>query len=175
VFIPLGGSRQGLPATVRNLLITMILGGLWHGATWHFVVWGLYWGVALVGYHQARAWLPVQRGVPLAVAGWLVTQLTVLIGWVLFRAETLSDAAVMLRTMLLITPASDDVTIGHAIVVLATAALALLVPLVRNIGWRLYYPPRFRPVLVGAGLALVVAYVVIAEPPTAQRFVYFQF
>jgi alginate O-acetyltransferase complex protein AlgI len=175
VFIPLGGSRQGLLRTVRNLLITMALGGLWHGAAWHFVVWGLYWGGALAAYRLARAWLPVPGGLAAALAGWLITQVIVLIGWVLFRSKTLTEAGSILTTMFSITPASEEITVGQAIVVLAVTALALLVPLIRTNGWRPACPPLLRPVLIGAALALVVAYAVVAEPPTAQRFVYFQF
>jgi alginate O-acetyltransferase complex protein AlgI len=175
VFIPLGGSRHGLPTTIRNLLITMALGGLWHGAAWHFVVWGIYWGIALAVWSLVRAWLPIPPGLLAVVGGWAVTQLIVLVGWVLFRAETLADAGSMLRSMFSATQATDEITIGQSIVVLAAAALALLLRLIQHTDWRPAWPPLLRPVLVGAALALVVAYVVIAEPPTAQRFVYFQF
>jgi hypothetical protein len=77
--------------------------------------------------------------------------------------------------MLSATPATEEITIGQCMVVLAVAGLTLLVPLIRDTGWRPSLPVMLRPVLVGATLALVVAYVVIAEPPTAERFVYFQF
>jgi len=89
LFIPLGGSRGGRLATLRNLAITMFLGGLWHGAAWTFVVWGLYHGALLAIHALLRplTWLPRAR--PVGVA---VTFLSVVIGWVFFRSATLTQA-----------------------------------------------------------------------------------
>src|SRR5690242_21641468 len=55
LFIPLGGSRDGEWHTARNLFLTMALGGLWHGASWNFVVWGMYNGLLLIGHRAFRA------------------------------------------------------------------------------------------------------------------------
>ena len=55
LFIPLGGSRLGLPRTMVNLVVVMAIGGFWHGARWNFIVWGLYWGVLLAIYHALKA------------------------------------------------------------------------------------------------------------------------
>src|SRR5438045_339039 len=96
LFIPLGGSRGGTLMTARNLAITMFLGGLWHGANWTFVIWGLYHGCLLAGYQliRQRGWLPrsdvVARG---------LTFFSVVVGWVFFRSETLPKAAHILRAM----------------------------------------------------------------------------
>jgi alginate O-acetyltransferase complex protein AlgI len=175
VFIPLGGSRHGLPRTVRNLLITMVLGGLWHGAAWHFVVWGLYWGVALAIDRLVRPFLPARRSPATAVTGWIITQLVVLLGWVLFRAESLADAASILRAMLTYQPASDALAANATLYVVTVATLLLLGSIV--VRWRSWpaLPAPLRPVVVGAALALAVAYAAVAEPPTEQRFIYFQF
>ena len=100
LYIPLGGNRGGAARTARNLLLTMLLGGLWHGAAWTFVAWGALHGAALVAQRLlaplgARlALLPA--GAPLAAAlGRLLTLAVVVAGWVLFRAQTLGDAAVV--------------------------------------------------------------------------------
>jgi len=89
LYIPLGGSRCGAKKTYRNLLIVFFLTGLWHGAAWQFIVWGLYHGLFLVaerlGLGKALQKLPR----PLQH---LYTLLVVLVGWVFFRAETLPDA-----------------------------------------------------------------------------------
>lgn len=58
LYIPLGGSRHGLGHTCRNLMITMLLGGLWHGASWNFVLWGFLHGIALVVHRLWRTYLP---------------------------------------------------------------------------------------------------------------------
>ena len=94
LFIPLGGSRGRLRKVVRNLFVTMFLGGLWHGAAWTFVVWGLYQGALLAVnalWRQASRWrLPHL----LAVA---VTFFAVHMGWVLFRAPNFERAAAIYR------------------------------------------------------------------------------
>jgi alginate O-acetyltransferase complex protein AlgI len=96
LFIPLGGSHGSRVKTLRNLGVTMLLGGLWHGASWTFVVWGLYHG-SLLGGHAAlrsRGWLP--RSKPLGIA---TTFILVVIGWVFFRAASLPEALQMLSAM----------------------------------------------------------------------------
>ena len=85
LYIPLGGNRQG--KQTRNLMITMLLGGLWHGAAWLFVIWGAWHGLLLVVFHglKKRGWLPSNDHV---VGHWFNRQLTflmVIIGWVFFR------------------------------------------------------------------------------------------
>jgi len=90
LFIPLGGSRGRIGATVRNLFITMFLGGLWHGAAWTFVAWGLYHGLLLAVH---ALWKALARGFAmpwlLAVA---ITFVAVHLGWVLFRAPSFERA-----------------------------------------------------------------------------------
>ena len=89
LFIPLGGSRGGLLKTVRNLFIVMLLGGLWHGAAWTFVLWGIYHGV-LLGLHAMWRHADARRLPALvAVPG---TLLLVIVGWVLFRAHSVPQA-----------------------------------------------------------------------------------
>ncbi len=93
LYIPLGGGRGGAWKTRRNLLITMVLGGLWHGAAWTFVVWGVYHGVLLVVYRAAdrvavvRRWLlgpsPAAR-----VLGWAVMFHLTCYGWFIFRSRS---------------------------------------------------------------------------------------
>jgi alginate O-acetyltransferase complex protein AlgI len=96
LYIPLGGSRVGANWLVyRNLMITMLLGGLWHGANWTFVVWGGYHGVLLCLYKLfGRFW----DGLPVVLqrAG---TFFLVTIGWVFFRSDSFSVAAGMLARM----------------------------------------------------------------------------
>ena len=99
LYIPLGGNRKGSARRYANVMITMLLGGLWHGAGWTFVLWGGLHGAYLVIYH---AWQSVTRGRitiwrPIAV---LVTFLAVLIAWVPFRAPNLSTSIAMYKAML---------------------------------------------------------------------------
>jgi hypothetical protein len=98
LYIPLGGSRGGTAATSRNLLLTMLLGGLWHGSSWNFVLWGGLHGAALAIqglWHRSRRG---RTGLP-AGLGWALTLLFVTTTWVLFRARTPEAALTMLGKM----------------------------------------------------------------------------
>jgi D-alanyl-lipoteichoic acid acyltransferase DltB (MBOAT superfamily) len=94
LYIPLGGNRLGERRTYLNLMLTMVLGGLWHGAAWQFVVWGAIHG----GYLGAERWIKERwqpRGFPLAVVAagqWLLTFVIVCVAWVFFRAPDVSFA-----------------------------------------------------------------------------------
>ena len=95
VYIPLGGNRKGELIRLQNLMITMLLGGLWHGAGWTFVVWGGLHGFYLVVNHL---WRKTRWKVPQFI-GWAVTFIAVVVGWVFFRSQTVTDAIILLKGM----------------------------------------------------------------------------
>src|SRR6202165_983173 len=107
LYIPLGGNRLGEPRRYINLIVTMLLGGLWHGAGWNFLIWGGLHGVYLCINHLWRAWrndasqssvsVPVARA--LTTLSWAVTFLAVVIAWVFFRAKTATGAWRMLGSL----------------------------------------------------------------------------
>jgi D-alanyl-lipoteichoic acid acyltransferase DltB (MBOAT superfamily) len=97
LYIPLGGNRRGPVRRYVNIMLTMALGGLWHGAGWTFVLWGLYHGLLLLVNHAWRNWRGNRRlAAPLCL---LLTFLTVVFGWVLFRSESLTAARLMVEGM----------------------------------------------------------------------------
>lgn len=106
LYIPLGGNRRGEARRHANLIVTMLLGGLWHGAGWTFVIWGAWHGL-LLALHSAwsRALellnirLPAAAAMPMRVAGWALTFLSVVVGWVFFRARDLPSAWATLEAM----------------------------------------------------------------------------
>jgi alginate O-acetyltransferase complex protein AlgI len=111
LYIPLGGSRKGTSRRYTNLMITMLIGGLWHGAGWTFVFWGALHGMYLCANHGWRAltsrWtisLPPLLAKPLAVG---LTFFAVVIAWVFFRAETFTGALLMLQSMFDLAGGSD--------------------------------------------------------------------
>jgi D-alanyl-lipoteichoic acid acyltransferase DltB (MBOAT superfamily) len=107
VYIPLGGNRKGTTQTYRNLFLTFLIGGIWHGAGWTFAVWGAIHGVAVV-FH--RIWHKTGIVIPHSAA-WVLTFLFVNTTWVYFRAESLADANTVLAAMA--SPAAFDIgTIG---------------------------------------------------------------
>ena len=100
LYIPLGGNRGSAAATRRNLMITMVLGGLWHGAAWTFVIWGAIHGVAQSVEHWRRS-LRSARGLPdppdTARRRWarrIVTFNVVCLAWIFFRADSFGSAGV---------------------------------------------------------------------------------
>lgn len=95
LYIPLGGNRRGKFNQMKNIVITMTLGGLWHGAGWTFVAWG-----ALHGFYLAinHAWRRTGIELP-GLLKWALTFVCVVIGWVFFRAETMNDALSILYAM----------------------------------------------------------------------------
>jgi D-alanyl-lipoteichoic acid acyltransferase DltB (MBOAT superfamily) len=104
LYIPLGGNRKGEPRRYLNLLITMVLGGLWHGANWTFVIWGTLHGVFLsLNYlwRSIKERLGLKPGTSRlsAFGAWSLTFLCVCIAWVFFRAETVADARSILSGM----------------------------------------------------------------------------
>lgn len=94
VYIPLGGNRFGTFRTLNNLMITMILAGLWHGAAWTFVIWGIYHGILLVGHRCFTLFVhsdsrnPFFKGL-VSVSSKFITFVFVLYGWLIFRVQNL--------------------------------------------------------------------------------------
>jgi alginate O-acetyltransferase complex protein AlgI len=121
VYIPLGGNRGGVAAVYRNLLTTMLIGGLWHGANWTFVIWGAYHGVLLCIERIFRCeWERVWR--PLRL---IFTFALVVIGWVFFRSTDLTMAAALLHRMFAWSPAPfTAITASRTLLVLLAAAAA---------------------------------------------------
>jgi D-alanyl-lipoteichoic acid acyltransferase DltB (MBOAT superfamily) len=98
IYIPLGGNRKGKFRTYLNCFLTMLIGGLWHGAAWRFVLWGGLHGLGLVVHKALRTPLnKIPNTWPVKALSWLVTFCFVSTLWVLFRADTLSDALTILH------------------------------------------------------------------------------
>jgi alginate O-acetyltransferase complex protein AlgI len=168
LYIPLGGNRGGRLLTYRNLMITMVLGGLWHGAAWTFVLWGAFHGLGLVSEHalggriRVPAWLK-----------WLLTFHLIVFGWILFRSQSLSLVGEFLSRLFTPGPATLwTVPVVSAIVVVVALQLLPPKPLER-FEVRL---ERLRPVLLGTGLAVVIAFVGATVPSQGvPPFIYFRF
>jgi alginate O-acetyltransferase complex protein AlgI len=103
VYIPLGGNRKGKLRTIFNLTLTMFLSGLWHGAAWTFVLWGLYHGLLLLLHAQVgsrlRAKLSSADGALIRLGSWLWCFHLVAFGWILFRAKDLEQFSTVVRSI----------------------------------------------------------------------------
>lgn len=176
LFIPLGGSRCGEWRTRRNLLLTMLLGGLWHGAGWNFVLWGGLHGTAQIVHRSwsrsPRRWIQVLRGHRLWLpVAWLLTFHTVCLGWVFFRAGNFSQGLEVLQGLGRPGPAIA----WQAWALVAVGVLAQVLP------WRRWAPlaqdwmGRLPSPALGAATAVAVLAIDALGPIGVPPFIYFQF
>lgn len=193
LFIALGGSKEGKWKTARNLFWTMALGGLWHGASWNFVVWGVYHGLCLIAHRQFQG-LKAQFG-PLKsfteTALWryfsiLLTFQVVCIGWVFFRVQDIGVAFSMVKKMVLLRPIYAQ-SEGHAFLVLKetlpvivlitlfmVAALLLLNLPVSYLNEKKVFE-KCPAVLKAAFCTVLILAMVTFQPDNSAPFIYFQF
>lgn len=169
VYIPLGGNRFGELRRGANLMATMLIGGLWHGAAWTFVVWG---GLHGAGLATQRLWSRCGIGIP-KWASWLMTFAFIVALWVLFRAATISDAWFMWSRMIW-APAAGWINPLWACAIGVGLAFAIFV---REPAWLRDKPAALiqKPMFAGA-LGLVFAACILAvEILNSRSFLYFQF
>ncbi len=172
VYIPLGGSRRGSIKAYRNMWVTMLLSGLWHGASWTFVGWGAVHALYL-SVERATSWPTKLRSMPWGEPlGVVATFLLVVIGWVFFRAESFGQAWLVLLQLMSV----HDLNFALAQALIVPKALLLTVGM---IGWHIgtllgpevRWDHRFwQPVAYG----LLLAACVFLRGP-GQAFIYFQF
>lgn len=171
LYLPLGGGRGGLWSSSRNVMITMLLGGLWHGAAWTFVAWGALHGAVQVIERVWRHFLEGRASVP----HWLGVILTfhvVCLGWILFRAESFPLAMEMLAG--LARPGPVEVLTPFLLtLIVGGLAMHWLPPrAVEGLAARLQAAPSLTlGVLVGLAIVLVEA----VRPEGVAPFIYFQF
>lgn len=101
LYVPLGGGRRGPSRQAVAVTVTMLLGGLWHGAGWSFLLWGALHGLFIVGNHLLRrsAWLPAEPSAGLRLIFWAATFLLVSLAWIPFRATDLATAAAIFSAL----------------------------------------------------------------------------
>jgi D-alanyl-lipoteichoic acid acyltransferase DltB (MBOAT superfamily) len=176
LYIPLGGNRRGPARRYVNMLITMILGGVWHGAGWNFLLWGAYHGVLLTGCHlwREQGW---------RMPAWLARSLTfvaVLFGWVLFRAADLGQARGLFAAMT--RPSSwrlehlaSDLQLDHLAALLALVAFVNFAPTTK--AWIESRELNWRHALLIALLFSVALFFIrdVSLHFAKSEFIYFQF
>jgi len=169
LYIPLGGNRKGTLLTYRNLMLTMLIGGLWHGAAWTFVVWGAYHGLLLIAYRLcSSAWDPLPARVRR-----ITMFLFAVIGWVFFRSTSFGMAWTLLAKMFV--PTAGAVSVGSGFAMLLGGALwwALAGPNAFDLDGSVQW--RWRPQYTYAVAAAIGACLAIMAGSGASPFLYFQF
>lgn len=182
LYVSLGGNRAGNARTLINLMTTMVLGGLWHGAAWTFVVWGFLHGSWLVAHRLLQPWLPKPQttltGGAYAAISWLCSMAIVWVTWVFFRAGSMTSALDVCARMAGITGSEGAPPEVRGYVWLLTALTCMLVLLESRIviaceagleRWS-----RVTPLLRGCVYAFAVLCLVFFGGST-QRFIYFDF
>jgi len=186
LFIPLGGSRANASPrwhswlTARNLLITMTVGGLWHGASWTFVVWGMLHGLLLIAHRCFRAWAEARPGLDRAlrtVPGTLLrvvaTFFLVCLGWIFFRATTFPIALTMIGQLF-----HSHAGLAPPLTAASFWALAMVVVLCHVVALRGLWNRlalRLPEPVLGIAYAAVLTLALVLAPGAGKAFIYFQF
>jgi alginate O-acetyltransferase complex protein AlgI len=181
VYIPLGGNRQGVRVTYRNLWIVFALAGFWHGASWTFLIWGLYHGTALV-IERRRGWAVVTTEPGRRVARRALTLLIVVAGWVLFRAPNLGTALVFLQHMAIpdfagLTDVVSASLTNQRLAILLLAALVFLLP-ARSVTGRYLESVQSKPATVlrvGVMTVGLLYAALLVTTGTFSPFLYYRF
>lgn len=177
LYIPLGGNREGVLMTNRNLLITMLLGGLWHGANWTFVMWGAYHGLILILNHWMNTFFRNRIHLPSIVKILIVFHLA-LIGWIFFRAESLTDVRLVFAQVGQDMTGLFTVKYWEAIHEEYSFLFVILFMAVVGHGIAAWTRPSFWWSLpdwvLAIGVTLLI-FVIIVFAPDNQPFIYFQF
>jgi alginate O-acetyltransferase complex protein AlgI len=170
IYIPIGGNRKGRARQYVNIIITMLLGGLWHGASWTFVVWGGLHGVMLAFEKAAGNYLNWQNKWLLALR-WCITMVFILVTWVFFRAQTFADAFYMVRRMFF------DFSAGIQWIYPYLVIYGIIVIIAHYVGRNKadYVFVDLRTVAGLTALCLAILFVLVMAPQATQPFIYFQF
>lgn len=176
LYVPLGGNRGGGLFTLRNLMLTMLLGGLWHGAAWTFVAWGAFHGLMLVLERVSKPMIDATSrllGGFGAVLGGVLTLLGVLIAWVWFRAPDFAHAAKIHAAMFVPSTPSSVLSAEAKIALVVFAAMWLMHWLLRHHDLRRWLLQRGAVSLGVLWAMLIVA--IVLSPGVSRAFIYFQF
>jgi len=194
LYIPLGGNRHGPVRRYVNLLVTMLLGGLWHGANWTFLLWGLLHGIGLTVNHLWRGlapagWQGMQTRPAARAVAWLATMTFAVVCWVSFRAGSLDAAGSLYAAMAGLSAGDPDAVpmeARHILLLVIAMLVCLLLPntnqvfgiAVRGIRLQAPWPPlvfdyRLADFLVMAGMMLASLYYLLINAPS--EFLYFDF
>ena len=179
LYIPLGGNRRGPVRTRVNLMITMLLGGLWHGASWNFVIWGGLHGTYLVGYHSWREWR-ARHGITGdsreasalgAVASAIGVYVLVTFTWLFFRSHDMATTSAYLAGLFSFQPGGEGAIVPVLVLALMTMCIDVPQALSENEHMLVEWRPAVRAAFVAAGLLLLLLSGNVGNEP----FIYFQF
>jgi len=174
LYIPLGGNRGGLWSTLRNLMLTMLLGGMWHGASWNFVMWGGLHGAFLVVHRLTMGGRVDDSGLRWRDIPTIVVTFSVVhVAWVFFRADTFTDAFTLLKRIA--TFAGGRTSEADLLLIAILGGVTLGVDLFTRIQPNPIRILQRYPVLAGAGVTTAIAAIIVFSGGTPEPFIYFRF
>lgn len=180
LYISLGGNRKGNLITFRNLMITMILGGLWHGANWTFVVWGFYHGLLLVLYRLIGPFIPEpknERAQKIVKVVKIVFFFhLVCLGWLFFRAESLTQALHMIQALAFNFRLDSIFSLSDVLKSLIFFTFLLIIAQIyeyrKNDLLAIF---QLRPAVQMAAYLVILYAILLLGVTTGEEFIYFQF
>ena len=174
LYIPLGGNRGGKLFTYRNLMLTMLLGGLWHGAGWNFIIWGGLHGIALIAHRECSKLcqnLPFLNPI-LKVIAPLLTFYWVCFAWIFFRAIDFSTALVVVKSFVFFEAVGSQELNHFLLVLLVLFTLMHYMAYCRILtSWWTRIPNWMFAALCGCITSLALFF----TAPNYSSFIYFQF
>lgn len=175
LYIPLGGNRNGITRMYVALMLTMLLGGLWHGAAWTFVIWGALHGTYLVVERLLKNKIHIKINAWNGILFALLTYTLVNFTWVFFRAREFSTAKNMISSMLFMNPEGEKILHGFDIVKVLTliALLFMCHWVMRNTSMK-EVSQKISPLVLGVVWAIMLFLIAIAQG-SGEQFIYFQF
>lgn len=180
LYIPMGGSRGSAWARNRNQMVTMLLGGLWHGANWSYIIWGGLHGLMLIGHKQFRDWVKPRPGLDAilqspggTVLRVLVTFFCVMVCWVFFRPDLHGALAMLERMFVIHTDGAGLPLHNRSLWYTVLFVLACHVLVARGI-WQWVWD-RLPSPAVGFGYAVCLTAAMVLAPEQGQSFIYFTF
>ncbi len=178
VYIPLGGNRCSTTKHHRNLFITFLVSGLWHGANWTFVIWGAYHGLLQVLHSIKRKIFPKKKDISriLTLAGTFITFVLMMLGWVLFRANNMHDAVIAYKQML--HPIGKLYT-GNGIPSLVLPMIMIFLLMLKEIkdehNINIHLTSNRNIVVSGFWTATLIFIILLCASFESGQFIYFQF
>ena len=178
VYIPLGGNRRGLKIQLRNIFIVWFLTGIWHGASWNFIMWGVYYGVLLL--IEKVFLLKVLNKTPKFI-NHVYTMILVMVGWVFFSNDSLKNGLNYIKVMFGI--GNNSLVNGASFYYLSTNLIILVIallcstPIMYKLFRKLKYDMGVRGILIAEGIQAIILFLSIAYIVTStyNPFLYFRF
>ncbi len=172
LYIPLGGNKKGTFNTYRNLFLTMLLGGLWHGAAWNFVAWGAYQGLLLIGHRLITGrQQPKDRSLLTKLPFALIMFQFTCLGWVFFRINGMSDFPILMKNLFSAGPVPPE----WLPAMLVALAPLWLMEFIEERDGDTALVRRLPAVAKLATYAVLLSYIIFCGKTDGEQFIYFQF